>query len=164
MAGRACGNGAGCPVGVDPAHFNQFELALAIQRLDRGGFTPAGGFYFQLALEPPPTVVFEFLLVAVQQIGWNVAANLIYDGLKVLLHRHHKTRFRFYIKSDHVGVTAEISTSSEAGLKAGLKALQQLDYQNGGMFVRHASRWRKAGTGRAKAGRKRAIGNRKASR
>jgi len=142
---------------VDPTRFNQYELVVALQRLNRAGFTPAGGAYFQLAETPPATVVFDFLFVAAQQIGWAIVANAIYDGLKVLLHREHKTRFRFRIHKDKDTVTAEVETASEAGLKTGVRALKELDAENGGLFVREAGKWRKAGTGkRARPGAKKA--------
>jgi hypothetical protein len=135
---------------VDPLHYNRYELAAAVLRLNSAGFTPEGGVYFQLAETPPPTVVFEFAMFVVQQLGWAVVANAIYDGLKLLVHREHKTRFRFVIHKDDDTVTAEIETSSETALKDALKALRDLDSHNDGLFVREAEQWRKAGTGRRK--------------
>jgi hypothetical protein len=135
---------------VDPLHHNRFELAAAVYRLDEAGFRPAAGLYMQLALEPPPTVVFEIAAIVISQIGWNIAASAIYDGLKILLHRRHKTRFRFVIHKDADRITAEIETSSERGLRSALKALRDLDKENGGLFIREADRWREAGTGKRK--------------
>lgn len=133
---------------VDPLHYNRYELAAAVMRLNSAGFTPEGGVYFQLAETPPATVVFEFAMLVIQQIGWGIAANAIYDGLKLLVHREHKTRFRFVIHKDQDTVTAEIETSSEAALKAALRALRELDKENDGLFVRESRRWRRAGTGK----------------
>jgi len=150
---------------IDPSHFDNFELAVAVRRLNRGGFTPAGGIYLQLAVEPPPTVVFDFLLATAQAIGWGIITNAIYDGLKILLHRDHKTHFRFRIHKDATSVTAEVETSSEAGLKEALKALRDLDIENDGLFVRESRKWRKAGTGkRARAGTRRLGKEPRASR
>ena len=87
-------------------------------------------------------------MLVIQQIGWGIAANAIYDGLKLLVHREHKTRFRFVIHKDQDTVTAEIETSSEAALKAALRALRELDKENDGLFVRESRRWRRAGTGK----------------
>jgi hypothetical protein len=121
--------------------------------------------YLQLAVEPPSTVVFDFVLIAAQQIGWAMIGNAIYDGLKVLLRRGERTRFRFRIHTDGDEVVAEVQTSSEAGLKAAIKGLKDIDAQNGGLFVRESGRWRKAGTGkRARPGTQKHANNTKRPR
>ena len=133
---------------VDPNHFSRQELVVAAQRLNRAGFTPSAGFYFQLSEFPPPVVVFEFLHRLPTDLGWAVVAAAIIEGLRVLIHRGERTRFRFVLRREGEDVTAEIETSSGRALAEAVRALVELNAESGGLFVREQSarRWRRGGT------------------
>jgi len=131
---------------VDPGAFTLPELQVGLQRLDRAGFRPVGGLYVQLSELPPPAVVLDIAQVA-QVVFWGLVTNGLYDVLKVFLRRGDKTRFKFRIhKEEGKSVTAEIETSSESGLRAGLTALRALDAHNDGLFILRAGEWRQPGT------------------
>lgn len=133
---------------VDPNHFTRAELAVATQRLNRAGFTPAGGAYFQLSELPPPTVVFEFLDHLPKELGWAVIAGAMFEGLKILLHRGEKTHFRIVRRSGEDRLTAEIHTSSDRALRTALKGLSSLEKQQRGSFIREGDKWRRTGSKR----------------
>jgi hypothetical protein len=137
---------------VDTYHYSRADIMVVTERLDAQGFVPVTGAYFQLAEIPPAAVVIELLQHLPGELPGAILAAGIFEGVKVLLHREHKTRFRFRWKAGDESIVAEVETSSEKALREALRGLDELVGQSG-TFKREIRRkkWRKAGAGQRRS-------------
>lgn len=112
---------------ADAAHFDEQLLAEVEAKL-KSSFVVGVGRLYQFSELPPPNVIIEMTMVALQALPGNLLGAVLYDALKMLLKPKHapRTVFRFRLKDKQRWVEGYLETDSEVVAREAVRSLPQL--------------------------------------